>query len=97
MDHLSILKNFLDGENRLKAFPSKRKLQLCAVRYLAEKFEPGRIYTEGEVNGILNLPRPGDPAPGALSEPLPGPEAGRQRLLAGERVPCQQWNNQPLS
>ena len=54
MDHLSILKNFLDGENRLKAFPSKRKLQLCAVRYLAEKFEPGRIYTEGEVNGILN-------------------------------------------
>ncbi len=54
MDHLSMLKNFLDGENRLKAFPSKRKLQLCAVRYLAEKFEPGRIYTEGEVNGILN-------------------------------------------
>ena len=54
MDHLSILKNFLDGENRLKAFPSKRKLQLCAVRYLAEKFEPGRIYTEGEVNGVLN-------------------------------------------
>ncbi len=54
MDHLSILKNFLDGENRLKAFPSKRKLQLCAVRYLAEKFEPGRIYTEGEVNGILS-------------------------------------------
>ena len=54
MDHLSILKNFLDGENRLKAFPSKRKLQLCAVRYLAEKFAPGRIYTEGEVNGILN-------------------------------------------
>ena len=54
MDHLSILKNFLDGENRLKAFPSKRKLQLCAVRYLAEKFEPGRIYTEGEVNDILN-------------------------------------------
>ena len=54
MDHLSILKNFLDGENRLKAFPSKRKLQLCAVRYLAEKFEPGRIYTEGEVNGVLS-------------------------------------------
>ena len=54
MDHLSILKNFLDGENRLKAFPSKRKLQLCAVRYLAEKFEPGRIYTEREVNGVLS-------------------------------------------
>lgn len=44
MDHLTILKNFLDEENRLKAFPSKRKLQLCAVSYLAEKFEPGRIY-----------------------------------------------------
>ena len=54
MDHLTLLKNFLDGENRLKAFPSKRKLQLCAVSYLAEKFEPGKIYTEREVNDLLN-------------------------------------------
>ena len=54
LEYLTLLKNFLDEENRLKAFPSKRKLQLCAVSYLAEKFEPGRIYTEGEVNGLLN-------------------------------------------
>ena len=54
MEYLTLLKNFLDEENRLKAFPSKRKLQLCAVSYLAEKFEPGRIYTEGEVNDLLN-------------------------------------------
>lgn len=54
LEYLTLLKNFLDEENRLKAFPSKRKLQLCAVSYLAEKFEPGRIYTEGEVNDLLN-------------------------------------------
>ena len=53
MEYLTLLKNFLDEENRLKAFPSKRKLQLCAVSYLAEKFEPGRIYTEREVNIII--------------------------------------------
>ena len=54
LEYLTLLKNFLDEENRLKAFPSKRKLQLCAVSYLAEKFEPGKIYTEREVNDLLN-------------------------------------------
>ena len=52
MDHQSLLKNFLDEQGRLKAFPAKRKLQLCAVEYLAERLEPGQ-YTEREINDLL--------------------------------------------
>ena len=37
LEYLTLLKNFLDEENRLKAFPSKRKLQLCAVSYLVNR------------------------------------------------------------
>ena len=47
------LKNFLDGQGRLTAFPAKRKRKLYALRYLADKFQPGVRYTEGEVNDIL--------------------------------------------
>lgn len=53
MDYTVLLKNFLDSRDRLKAFPAKRKLQLYAIAYLAEKFEPGRPYTEAEVNDLL--------------------------------------------
>ena len=55
MDYLLLLKNFLDEQNRLKALPAKRKTLLYAIGYLAEKFEPGRIYTEPEVNDLLDL------------------------------------------
>lgn len=54
MDYTVLLKNFLDSRDRLKAFPAKRKLQLYAIAYLAEKFEPGRTYTEAEVNDLLD-------------------------------------------
>lgn len=49
-----ILKNFLDSDGRLTAYPSKRKMKLYALIYLAEKFEPKLIYTEKEINDILN-------------------------------------------
>ena len=48
------LKNFLDNSDRLKAYPAKFKLKVCAWFYLAAKFERGRRYTEKEVNAILN-------------------------------------------
>lgn len=47
------LNNFLDGDGRLVKLPSKRHMQLEALRYLAGKFQPGREYTEREVNGLL--------------------------------------------
>ena len=49
-----ILKNFLDERGRLTAYPSKRKMKLYALIYLAQKFEAGITYTEKEINEILN-------------------------------------------
>lgn len=49
-----ILKNFLDSEGRLTAYPSKRKMKLYALIYIAEKIEKGRIFTEKEINAVLN-------------------------------------------
>ncbi len=48
-----ILKNFLDSEGRLTAFPAKRKMKLHALIFLSQKFEKGRTYTEKEVNELL--------------------------------------------
>lgn len=50
----NILENFLDTQGRLKTLPVKRKKKIYVLAYLAEKFEPGRIYTEREVNALLN-------------------------------------------
>lgn len=48
-----ILRNFLNGEGRLTAFPAKRKMKLYALLYLAQKFEAERDYTEQEINSVL--------------------------------------------
>lgn len=53
MEISSLLKNFLDKDGKLKAFPAKRKMKLYALYYLSGKFEPDRIYTEKEVNELL--------------------------------------------
>lgn len=49
----SRLKNFLDGEGRLTGYPSKFKLKMMALFYLASKFEYGKRYSEKEINQIL--------------------------------------------
>lgn len=49
-----ILKSFLDNEGRLTAYPSKRKMKLYALIYIAGKIEKGRTYTEKEINLVLN-------------------------------------------
>jgi hypothetical protein len=57
------LKNHLDGEGRLILWPSKRPLQLLALDYLASKLESGQIYSEREINTLLNSWHTfGDPA-----------------------------------
>lgn len=48
------LKPFLDGEGRLKQFPSNRQKKKLALTYLASQFENDRAYTEKEVNAILD-------------------------------------------
>lgn len=59
------LKGFLDKDSKLKAWPSRkhREKQLLALEFLVVKFEPGREYSEKEVNEILNQNHTfGDPA-----------------------------------
>lgn len=48
------LKNFMDTEGRLKQFPGKRKYRKVVYFFLVSKFEQGVIYSEKEVNEILN-------------------------------------------
>ncbi len=48
------IRSFLDGSGRLLAYPAKRKKQLFALLYLATKFEAGRVYTESEVNDLID-------------------------------------------
>lgn len=52
-EYKPLLKNFLDGEGKLKQFPAKRKMKIIALFYLASFFETGRQYTEQEVNLLL--------------------------------------------
>ena len=40
-------------QHRLKEIPTQRKKQVVVLRRLAQEFEPGRRYTEKEVNEIL--------------------------------------------
>ena len=47
-----VLRDYLvDG--RLKAIPAQRKKREVILRFLAEQFEPGRVYSEKEVSDIL--------------------------------------------
>lgn len=47
------LKRFLDQQGRLIDYPVKFKKQIYALFYLASKFQPGRRYSEAEINEIL--------------------------------------------
>ena len=52
-EYLSELHRFLDEEGRLTLFPSKRRNKTISLFYLATQFEPGIIYTEKQVNEII--------------------------------------------
>ena len=53
-DSMAAIKGFLDGEGRLTAIPAKRKMKLHCFIYLSEKFIKGKVYSEREVNALLN-------------------------------------------
>ena len=52
-DLTHILRNFLDTEGKLTAFPAKRKMKIYCLFYLAQKFEPEKDYTEQDINNVL--------------------------------------------
>jgi hypothetical protein len=47
------LRPFVDDDGRLIQWPVKQKVQRMAASYLATRFEPGREYSEREVNERL--------------------------------------------
>ncbi len=49
-----ILENFLNSEKKLISYPSKRKMRLYSLIYIASKFDTTKKYTEKEVNEIIN-------------------------------------------
>lgn len=48
------LRPFLDERGRLAALPAKYRKRLLAIRYLAEKLEAGRTYTQEELGEVLD-------------------------------------------
>lgn len=48
-----ILENYSGPDGRLKQIPTKQKKFEAILRYVAQAFEPGKQYTEKEVNQIL--------------------------------------------
>ena len=53
MELTHILRNFLDEEGKLTAFPAKRKMKLYALLYLAQKIPADTNFTERELGDIL--------------------------------------------
>lgn len=53
MELTYILRNFMDADGKLTAFPAKRKMKIFCLFYLAQKFEAGKDYTEPEINNVL--------------------------------------------
>lgn len=48
------ISGYLDKEGKIKQYPAQEKKKILVVEYLAGKFEEDRIYTEKEVNAIIN-------------------------------------------
>lgn len=53
MELMHILRNFLNPEGKLTAFPAKRKMKIYALLYLAQKIPADTDFTEREINDIL--------------------------------------------
>jgi hypothetical protein len=50
--HSRVLNNYLEGE-ALKTIPASRRKRWAVLKWLAEKFAPGKRYREAEVNELI--------------------------------------------
>lgn len=53
MELTYILRNFLDANGKLTAFPAKRKMKIYCLFYLAQKFDSETDYAEPQINNVL--------------------------------------------
>lgn len=49
----AVLRNFFAADGRLAQIPAQYKKKLIAMQHLVEKLEPGRRYTEKEINAFI--------------------------------------------
>ncbi|MDX1613612.1 MAG: metalloregulator ArsR/SmtB family transcription factor [Candidatus Promineifilaceae bacterium] len=49
-----VVENYVGPDGRLKLLPRQRKKTEALIRYMIQAFEPGRAYTEQEVNEIIS-------------------------------------------
>lgn len=49
-----VLRSFLDSDGRVHTIPTRHAKLLVVLDHLAQSFEPGRSYSEAEVNEVLN-------------------------------------------
>ena len=55
---LRVRQNFVDEADRLVSIPAQRKKRLAILRWLVEDFQPGRSYSEAEINRIISRRHP---------------------------------------
>jgi hypothetical protein len=48
-----VRENFVDAADRLVSIPVQRKKRLAILRWIVEDFQPGRRYTEADINRII--------------------------------------------
>jgi hypothetical protein len=48
------LSRFLDDKQRITVWPSRMEAKKAVIQYIADKFEAGRMYSEKEVNAIID-------------------------------------------
>lgn len=48
------IRRFFDLQGRLTTWPARQQDQIAVLAHLASRFEPGTMYTEKEVNAVLN-------------------------------------------
>ena len=52
-DQVGAMRNWMTEDGRLKAIPAQRAKRIPILDFLAGRFEPGIVYSEGRVNLIL--------------------------------------------
>jgi DNA-binding transcriptional ArsR family regulator len=53
-----VVRNFLTPDGRLKTIPAQQKKLLIVLRHIVQAFEPGKRYSEKQVNEILSRYHP---------------------------------------
>ena len=56
-DERKILETFLEGD-RIRQLPARQKKRLVVLRWLLDRFEPGRRYSHAELNALIRQHHP---------------------------------------